>query len=143
VPGVNEVGSVGFKPEDLLEPYLSDYSVDYGSNPAVEVSEANVTFITIREVAKNNPITRLVMDPPYSLVVSEFDRSNLGLFREIVGTTNRLQRLLNSAGISCNFTRLVGVIDARAHDLNIGPRDPRVSYFREINDLIFGGPDAR
>jgi hypothetical protein len=143
VPIVNESGLVGVanQPEDLLEPYLSNYTVDYGDNTAIEVSESNVAFTTIREVSESH-LTDPVTDPPYSLRVSGYDRSNLGLFREIVYTTERLRRLLNTAGVTYNFTRLIDVIDTRAQDLDIGPEDPRLSYFQEIRALLFNFEDT-
>jgi hypothetical protein len=134
VDGVSLSDPIGLvsQPEDLLEPYLSNYSVDYGENSGIEVNEANVTFTTISPLPEGDILT----DPPYSLHLSGTTRANISILREIVYTTERLSQLLNSAGISYNFTRLIDVIDARAQDLNIGPEDPRVSYFRETSTLL-------
>jgi len=110
-------------------PYVTRYTIDYGDDSPVEVEESNVTF------------TSVVTDPPYSHHLSGTERSNGSLFRELVYTTVRLRNLLNSAGIRYNFTRLIDVIDSRVQDLNIGPEDPRLSYFQEMSDLLSNSED--
>ena len=100
----------------ILEPYITRYTVDYGDDSVVEIEESNVTFTSIRSSDGT-----LITDPPYSSHLSGEVRANNSLFREIVYTTTRLQHLLDSAGISYNFTRLIDVIDHRAQDLDLGP----------------------
>jgi hypothetical protein len=116
-------------------PYVAYYTVDYGDDSPVEIEE---TYATFSPIAESNIIT----DPPYSSHLSGTDRSNRNLFREIVYTTERLRQLLNTAGITYNFTRMIDVIDIRAQDLDIGPEDPRLSYFQEIRALLSNSEDT-